>query len=390
MVWSGDGLILTNAHVARGDAARVELWDGRRFEARLVARDSRRDLATLRIAAQGLDAVTPGDSEALRPGELVIAVGNPLGFAGALSTGVIHSIGGVARHGPAAWIRADVRLAPGNSGGPLANAQGQVIGINTAIVNGLGVAVPSNAVAAFLQRGARPSLGVTLRPVSPGLLILGIEPGRRRGSRVAACGRHPAGILRRSQRRARFRTGSGAAALPPRRPDARSARPSCGWCAGERRRRDPSADCGAVRGHSRGAGDAGRVQPRRGTGGLVPRLWRPSRTCTPTWSCRPLPLDDFSPPVNGRIPAIVLLTNESQPVWTQEALRLGVRAVLLAGRLGGGDPGRGGGSRERPGGARSARSRSAALGLDSCPDHACAEHRRDLPRSPRANSRCCA
>jgi serine protease Do len=77
------------------------------------------------------------------------------------------------------WIRAAVQLAPGNSGGPLANANGQVIGINTAIFNGLGLAIPSNAAAAFMARGPRPSLGVTLRPEEHGLRILQIEPDGR-------------------------------------------------------------------------------------------------------------------------------------------------------------------------------------------------------------------
>jgi serine protease Do len=169
IIWNSDGLILTNAHVARTPEAEVELWDGRRFAARLVARDARRDLATLRIAATGLEAATPGDSAALRPGELVIAVGNPMGFAGALSTGIVHSSG-------AHWIHADVQLAPGNSGGPLANAHGQVVGVNTAIVNGLGAAVPSKVAVDFLERGPRPSLGVVMRPVQLGLLLLKVEP----------------------------------------------------------------------------------------------------------------------------------------------------------------------------------------------------------------------
>ena len=191
VVWKPDGLIVTNAHVARQPQAQVELWDGRRFEARVVAYDARRDLAALRIAAQGSAgglagsagglaagdcAATPGDSSRLRPGELVIAVGSPLGFSGALSTGVVHSIGALPGMGRQDWVRADVQLAPGNSGGPLADAWGNVVGINTAIVNGLGVAVPSNAVAGFLEGGARPSLGVTLRPVSLGLLILEVDP----------------------------------------------------------------------------------------------------------------------------------------------------------------------------------------------------------------------
>jgi len=176
VVWKSDGLIVTNAHVARSREPEVELWDGRRFPARVAARDPRRDLATLRIAATGLETATPGDSDGLRAGELVIAIGNPLGFAGALSTGVIHSIGKLPSMGSQRWIRAAVQLAPGNSGGPLANAQGLVVGINTAIVNGLGVAVPGNAALDFVRRGPRPSLGVVLRPVSQGLLLLEVEP----------------------------------------------------------------------------------------------------------------------------------------------------------------------------------------------------------------------
>lgn len=177
VVWSADGLILTNAHVARARTAQVELWDGRSFDASVVARDPRRDLASLRISAEGLEAATPGDSASLRSGELVIAIGSPLGFAGALSTGIIHSIGALPGMGRERWIRADVRLAPGNSGGPLANAQGQVVGINTAIVNGLGVAVPVSTVVDFVQRGSRPALGVTLQPMPVGLMILDVEPG---------------------------------------------------------------------------------------------------------------------------------------------------------------------------------------------------------------------
>ena len=174
IVWSADGLILTNAHVARTAEAEVELWDGRRFGAQVVARDPRRDLATLRIcsAPAGLERARPGNSTGLRAGELVIAIGNPLGFAGALSTGVIHSV-------TDRWIRADVQLAPGNSGGPLANAQGEVIGINTAISDGLGLAVPVHRALEFLKRGALPALGVSLQPVPLGLLVLELDPAGR-------------------------------------------------------------------------------------------------------------------------------------------------------------------------------------------------------------------
>jgi DNA-binding CsgD family transcriptional regulator len=162
VIWSSGGLILTNAHVARTREAGVELWDGRRFSARVSARDPRRDLAALTIDAPPLDAATPGDSRALRPGELVIAIGNPLGFAGALSTGVVHSIG-------KQWIYADVRLAPGNSGGPLADAAGRVVGINTAIVNGLGVR-------ALLPHDASPAeIVAAIEAAAAGLAV--IDPG---------------------------------------------------------------------------------------------------------------------------------------------------------------------------------------------------------------------
>jgi serine protease Do len=170
VVWDAAGLIVTNSHVARTPELEVELWDGRCVRANVTSRDRRRDLATLRIEISGLEPTPVGDSDALRPGELVIAVGNPLGFAGALSTGTVHSR-------EDGWIRAAVQLAPGNSGGPLANARGEVIGINTAILNGLGLAVPSQTVREFLRSGARPALGVTMRPVHLGLALLEVEPG---------------------------------------------------------------------------------------------------------------------------------------------------------------------------------------------------------------------
>lgn len=104
--------------MARSADLEVELWDGRRLPARVLTRDARRDLASLRVTAASADAAAAGDSSSLRPGELVIAVGSPLGFAGAVSTGVVHSVGPIRGMGNRAWIRAQVRLAPGNSGGP--------------------------------------------------------------------------------------------------------------------------------------------------------------------------------------------------------------------------------------------------------------------------------
>jgi serine protease Do len=183
LIASPDGRIVTNAHVANGAGASVRLWDGRELSAKLLARDARRDLAALQVEATGLPAATFGDSSALRVGELVMAIGNPMGFIGALTTGVIHALGSLSGFGRQSWVLADVRLAPGNSGGPLADASGRVIGINTMIVSGLGAAVPGNAVTAFLRRGVSGfSLGVTLQPVrledsSFGLLVLEVEPG---------------------------------------------------------------------------------------------------------------------------------------------------------------------------------------------------------------------
>jgi len=165
IIIKSDGTIVTNEHVARFGSLGVTLWDGRSFPAEIAARDGRRDLAILRLAASDLPAAPLGDSNRLRPGELVIAIGNPLGFMGALTAGVVHAVGPLAGLGPRKWIQAGVRLAPGNSGGPLADASGNVIGVNTMVAGRLGLAVPSSEVARLL-RGENPQhLGVTLRPV---------------------------------------------------------------------------------------------------------------------------------------------------------------------------------------------------------------------------------
>src|SRR6266852_5516757 len=158
VIWSADGAIITNAHVARGSQARVQLWDGRELEAAVVSRDLRRDLAELRVTATNLPAATPADSSQLRPGELAIAIGNPLGFIGALTTGVIH-----------------------------ADARGRVIGINTMVAGRLALAIPSNTVTNFLQADACDAyLGVVVEPVRVprpgsraktfGLVLLDVEP----------------------------------------------------------------------------------------------------------------------------------------------------------------------------------------------------------------------
>jgi serine protease Do len=186
VIWTSEGVIVTNAHVVHGSNVGVQLWDGREFDAKATARDPRRDLAALRIPAASLPAASPADSSQLRPGELAIAIGNPMGFVGALTTGVIHAIGPLRALGPQAWVQASVRLAPGNSGGPLADARGHVIGINTMVAGRLALAIPSNAVRDFLAAGPRSAwLGVTLQPVRLpranggkfGLVLLEVESG---------------------------------------------------------------------------------------------------------------------------------------------------------------------------------------------------------------------
>jgi len=188
VIWSSEGLVVTNSHVVRGGSVNVQLWDGREFEATVGSRDPRRDLAQLRIDAANLPAASAADSSELRPGEIAIAIGNPMGFVGALATGVIHAVGPLRGLGSQSWVQADVRLAPGNSGGPLANARGCVVGINTMVAGRLALAIPSNAVRDFLSAGpANAWLGVTLHPaVIPraagadktfGLVVLEVEPG---------------------------------------------------------------------------------------------------------------------------------------------------------------------------------------------------------------------
>jgi serine protease Do len=147
VIWSPDGLIMTNAHVVRGAAQQVTLSDGREFTAKLVARDARRDLAALRIEARDVTTLTIRDAISLRAGEVVVAVGHPWGELNALAVGMMHS----ALHGKRGMVVADLRLAPGNSGGPLADAEGQLVGINSMIVNGFALAIPTNVVTQFLR-----------------------------------------------------------------------------------------------------------------------------------------------------------------------------------------------------------------------------------------------
>jgi serine protease Do len=186
VVWSPDGLLLTNAHVARAADALIDLPDGRRLAARVVARDARHDLAALRVDP-GADPLVPapiGSAADLRPGQLVLAFGHPLGISNSLSVGILHGTRATSGRLHGAGIApellcADITLAPGNSGGPMADAAGRVIGINTLIADGLGYAVSADRARRFVDALApRPRLGLTVRPVR----VRGREDGAPSGA----------------------------------------------------------------------------------------------------------------------------------------------------------------------------------------------------------------
>jgi len=155
VIWRADGWIVTNAHVVSGRSARIRLSDGRTLEADIIARAAERDLAALYVAASDLPAAEIGASTAVRVGEIVLAAGSPFGVSGAVSAGVLHAVGAVPRIGKQRWLQADLELAPGNSGGPLADASGRVIGINSMIAMGLGLAIPGPEVEQCLRRAMR-------------------------------------------------------------------------------------------------------------------------------------------------------------------------------------------------------------------------------------------
>lgn len=158
VIWRPEGIVVTNRHVLRDDRVDVILDDGRKYTGIVAARHPTHDLAVVKIAADDLPAVSLGDSSTVRPGEFAVAIGHPQGMRSAATVGIIVAAGQAATlEGPRTgdWIQTDLTLRPGNSGGPLVNARGAVIGINTMVSGRLALSIPSSAVEHFVA-GERP------------------------------------------------------------------------------------------------------------------------------------------------------------------------------------------------------------------------------------------
>jgi serine protease Do len=172
VIWRASGAFLTNDHVVAHANGRIEvlLTDGRTLQATVGARNPDLDLALLEVPASDLPAAAVGDSARLRVGELVFAVGHPWGQPWVVTAGIVSGLGEVPVRGGAGtaqYVRSDVRLAPGNSGGPMLNARGDVVGINAMIFGGdLAVAIPSHVASEWTvepTRG-RTYLGASVAP----------------------------------------------------------------------------------------------------------------------------------------------------------------------------------------------------------------------------------
>ncbi len=198
-----DGFLLTSAHVVgHGEGGVATLADGRELDFEMIGSDPLSDLAVIRVGSSGLPAAALGDAERLRVGQLVVAIGNPLGFSGSVTAGVVSALGrsfatqaGAAVRFVENVIQTDAALHPGNSGGALADSAGRVVGINTAVVGpgigqGLGLAIPIHSVTRALVatlmaegRVRRAFLGIAggPRPLPPKAVR---SVGRERGVEV--------------------------------------------------------------------------------------------------------------------------------------------------------------------------------------------------------------
>ncbi len=178
-IMSGDGYVITNAHVvAKADEVTVTLTDKREFKAKVIGSDERTDIAVLKIDATGLPKVSIGDSDKVRVGEWVLAIGSPFGFENTVTAGIVSAKARESREALTPFIQTDVAVNPGNSGGPLFNLRGEVVGVNSQIFSGnggyLGIsfAIPANIAMStanqLIKSGKvnRGRIGVLIGPVS--------------------------------------------------------------------------------------------------------------------------------------------------------------------------------------------------------------------------------
>ena len=190
---SESGYVVTNHHVIENaDQIRVRLDDGRSFEAKVVGADPEADVAVIQIPAQGLKAINMGDSDLLRVGDFVVAIGNPFGLSQTATSGIVSALGrsGLRIESYEDFIQTDASINQGNSGGALVNLRGELIGVNTAILDrgggnvGIGFAIPVNMVvsltAQIIEFGEvrRGRLGVHIQDLTPELAqAFGVEAG---------------------------------------------------------------------------------------------------------------------------------------------------------------------------------------------------------------------
>ncbi|MBI2931759.1 MAG: trypsin-like peptidase domain-containing protein [Planctomycetes bacterium] len=211
-IFGPGGTVLTNSHVVHeAEDIRVVLPDGRRLDAETIGEDLHTDVAVLRVSDRNLAPVSPGNSAVLRVGQLVIAIGNPLGLQATVTTGVVSALGRSMRTASGRLIdnviQTDAALNPGSSGGPLVTSQAEVVGVNTAIIlpaQGICLAIPINIARFVAERLIRDGeirrgyLGVAGQTFADAVLVVEVERGSpadwagvRSGDLIVWAGEHP-------------------------------------------------------------------------------------------------------------------------------------------------------------------------------------------------------